>query len=377
MPRISDADTSHNEGLFIGLISGTSADAIDAALVRVTAQGCQMIAQHTPPYDDALHDAVVALCNPGADEITRLGALDQRLGHDFANAALALIEQAGFSPEDITAIGSHGQTVRHMPELACTLQIGNADVIATRTGITTISDFRSRDMALGGQGAPLVPRFHQACLSRPGMRRAVLNLGGIANVTLLEGETLIGGFDTGPASVLMDYWCRKHTGERFDRDGAWAQRGQVIPALLDHCLRTPYLALPAPKSTGRELFNGPWLEAQLTQCPAAADAAPEDVQATLLQFTARTIADALQSFAPSELLVCGGGAANGHLMTALGIELPGANVSTTSDHGVPADMVEACAFAWLAWAHLNGVPGNAPQVTGASRDAVLGALYPA
>lgn len=377
MPRISDADAPHSEGLFIGLISGTSADAIDAALVSISAKGCQMIAQHTPAYDDALHDAVVALCNPGPDEITRLGALDQQLGHDFADAALALMAQAGVAAKDITAIGSHGQTVRHMPELACTLQIGNADVIATRTGITTISNFRSRDMALGGQGAPLVPRFHQACLSRAGVRRAVLNLGGIANVTLLEGEALIGGFDTGPASVLMDYWCRKHTGKRFDRDGAWARRGQVIPALLDHCLRAPYLALPAPKSTGRELFNGAWLETQLTECAAATNASAEDVQATLLHFTARTIANALQAFAPDELLVCGGGAANGALMAAINIAMPDTQVSPTCDYGVPADMVEACAFAWLAWAHLNGVPGNAPQVTGASRDAVLGALHPA
>ncbi|WP_111658357.1 anhydro-N-acetylmuramic acid kinase [Isoalcanivorax indicus] len=363
---------SDPDGLYVGLISGTSADAIDAALVDIRAGHCRLLADHTAPMDDTLHDAVLALCRPGDNEIERMAALDMHLGTAFADAALAVIARAGLTPRDITAIGSHGQTIRHLPALHTTVQIGNADVIAQRTGITTISDFRRRDMVLGGQGAPLVPRFHQTALACAGRRRAVLNLGGIANLTLLDGDTLISGFDTGPANVLMDYWCRKHTGARYDADGHWARGGTALPALLARFLEEPYFALPIPKSTGRERFNGAWLEARLD-----GDESPQAVQATLLALTAQTVADCLRDFAPDDLLACGGGASNSALLEALAGLLPGVNVDTTSAHGAPADMVEASAFAWLAWAHLAGVEGNAPQVTGALSGAILGARHPA
>ena len=364
MPRTSD-------GFYVGLISGTSADAIDASLLDIRDGHCRLVSTHSRDMDDGLHDAVLALCRPGENEIERMAALDMQLGETFAEAALTVIHEAGLAPADITAIGSHGQTIRHLPALHTTVQIGNADVIAQRTGITTVADFRRRDMVLGGQGAPLVPRFHQAVLAQPGRRRAILNLGGIANLTLLDGETLVGGYDTGPANVLMDYWCRKHTGARYDANGAWAAGGSPLPALLAHFKQEPFLALPMPKSTGRELFNGAWLEARLQ-----GDEAPQAVQATLLALTADTVCDGLHDFRPEDLLVCGGGAFNHTLMQALAERLPATRVETTTAHGAPADMVEASAFAWLAWAHLNGVAGNAPQVTGASRDALLGARHP-
>lgn len=367
MPRTSDHTF---DGFYVGLISGTSADAIDAALLDIRAGQCRLMADHTAPMDDALHDAVLALCRPGDNEIERMAALDMQLGEAFADAALAVIARAGLHAGDITAIGSHGQTIRHLPALHTTVQIGNADVIAQRTGIMTISDFRRRDMALGGEGAPLVPRFHQTALAQSGRRRAVLNLGGIANLTILDGDTLECGFDTGPANVLMDYWCRKHTGARYDADGRWARTGTVLPTLLARLLEDPYFALPIPKSTGRERFNGAWLEARLE-----GDEAPADVQATLLALTARTVADCLRDVKPDDLLACGGGAHNSALLEALAALLPGVQVDTTSAHGAPADMVEASAFAWLAWAHLSGVEGNAPQVTGARQGAILGARH--
>lgn len=366
MPRTSI------DGRFIGLMSGTSADAIDAVLVRIDRHHCHLEARHSLPLDDALHDTILALNDSGADEIDRAGALHVQLGERFAEAALALLEQTGLRARDIVAIGSHGQTLRHRPATGFSLQIGSADVIASRTGITTISDFRNRDIALGGQGAPLVPRFHQAMLAQGGERRAVVNLGGMANVTLLNGEQLVAGFDTGPGNVLLDAWCRQHTGARFDRDGAWSRQGQCLPALLERLLAEPYLHQPPPKSTGRELFRMDWLARQLQ-----GNEAPQDVQATLAQFTARTVADAVNAFSPATVLVCGGGVFNTHLLSLLTRLLPGTRVTGTDKAGIDPMAVEASAFAWLAWAHLNRVPGNAPQVTGARQDAVLGACYPA
>lgn len=366
MPRTS------TDGLFIGLMSGTSADAIDAVLVQIDANRCHQLAHTSLALDDATHDAILALNGSGPDEIERLGALHVHLGERFAEAAQAVLAQAGRPSSDIIAIGSHGQTLRHRPAIGFSLQIGSADIIAARTGITTIADFRNRDIALGGQGAPLVPRYHQAMLAQQGERRAVVNIGGMANVTLLDGGKLVAGFDTGPGNVLLDLWCRQHTGARFDRDGAWGAEGQPLAPLLERLLDEPYFRLPHPKSTGRELFSAGWLAARLHGSER-----PEDVQATLAAFTAHTVADAVAHFSPDKVLVCGGGVFNRQLMAALATALPGAAVHSTAEQGLDPMTIEASAFAWLAWAHLNGVAGNAPQVTGARRDTILGACYPA
>ena len=359
-----------SEGLFIGLMSGTSADAVDAALLEIKDNNQHLIACHSTSWPEALREQVVALFQPGDNEIDRFGKLHRQIGELFADAALALLERCDLTPEQIVAIGSHGQTLRHRPgPEGFSLQAGSGDVIANRTGITTVSDFRNRDMVLGGQGAPLVPRFHQIAFAHGGERRAVINIGGIANVSLLDDEALVGGFDTGPGNALLDHWCLAHTGEPWDENGTWAASGQVLPDLLANMLSDPYFSRPAPKSTGRELFNDSWLRQYLggreKDC---------DVQATLTELTATTICEAVAEFGPDKLLICGGGAHNSLLMRRLQALQP-APVANTTDYGIDPDWVEAAAFAWLAWARLAQVPGNAPEVTGASRPALLGAVH--
>jgi anhydro-N-acetylmuramic acid kinase len=315
-----------------------------------------------------------APARPGLDEIDRAGPVHRRLGESFADATLALLQGAGIKPEQVQAIGCHGQTIRHRPGLGgFSLQLGSADCIAARTGIPVVADFRNRDMVLGGQGAPLAPRFHQFLLARAGLRQAVVNIGGMANLTLLDGEAITSGFDTGPGNVLMNAWCRRHQGEGFDRDGAWARSGRIDDALLEAMLADPYFATPPPKSTGREYFDQGWLE----QFDAITEVRPEDVQATLTELTVRSIAADLTDFQPEQLRVCGGGAHNGYLMERLAGLLDPVPVHDTGDAGIEPDWIEAAAFAWLAHARLNGVAGNAPAVTGARQPAVLGALYPA
>lgn len=368
--------------LYLGLISGTSADGIDAALVRFSEGSspmrCELIMGHTFPWDPALREELVAL-GQGADaaSLDALGSLDAQTALAFADAALNLIGAADLARSSVTAIGSHGQTIRHRPhaEPPFTWQLGDGNVIAERTGIATVADFRRRDVAAGGHGAPLMPAFHAALLHTPDEYRAVLNLGGIGNFTLLPKQGDVRGFDTGPANALMDAWCERHTGKPFDAAGAFAASGQIDDTLLTRLLADPWFSLPPPKSTGREQFHLRWLEAHLDDH----DQAPADVQTTLLELTAITVANALRATQPDtqRVLVCGGGVHNRTLMARIGVHLPGVRVESTAAHGLDPDYVEAMGFAWLARETLAGRPGNLPSVTGAKGPRVLGAIYPA
>ena len=363
--------------LYLGLISGTSADGIDAALVRFEPE-CQLMFGRTYPWDETLRARLIALGQGGAaTSLDELGALDTTLARAFADAALQAVADAGLQSGQVRAIGSHGQTVRHRPESAApfTWQMGDGNVIAERSGITTVADFRRRDVAAGGHGAPLMPAFHAALLRSPEEDRAVLNLGGIGNFTLLPRVGDVRGFDTGPANALMDAWCHRHTGQAYDAGGAFAATGRVHAELLARLLADPWFALPPPKSTGREQFHLPWLEAQLGE----ESLAPADVQRTLLELSATTVADALRATQPdtTRMLVCGGGVHNAALMARLAELLPGVAVDSTAAHGLDPDYVEAMGFAWLARETLAARPGNLPSVTGARGLRVLGAIYPA
>jgi len=368
------------DGLFLGLMSGTSADGIDAVLVAfddATPVHATLVHAMTLPWADDLRAHLVALGQGGdLDSLDTFGVLDTRVGEAFADAALTLLREADVDRARVHAIGSHGQTIRHRPALAhpFTLQIGNPAVIAERTGITTVADFRRRDVAAGGQGAPLLPALHAALLHDAGEDRAVLNLGGIANFTLLPAAGDVRGFDTGPANALMDAWCLQHTGQAFDAEGAFSASGVVDELLLGALLEDPYFLQPPPKSTGREQFHLAWLQPRLRAGLAAAD-----VQATLLELTARTVADALRSAQPrtTRVLACGGGVRNPRLMARIDALLPGIAVQSTADHGVDPDALEAMGFAWLARQTLLGLPGNLPAVTGARGPRVLGAIHPA
>ncbi|MBA3928054.1 MAG: anhydro-N-acetylmuramic acid kinase [Xanthomonas sp.] len=376
MTDTTDAD------LYLGLMSGTSADGIDAALVRFEGEGrtlrCELVQGRTFEWNAALRAQLVAL-GQGADTVSldALGALDGRIALAFAEAALALLQEAGVPRDRVRAIGSHGQTVRHRPqaEPPFTWQLGDGNVIAERSGIPTVADFRRRDVAAGGQGAPLMPAFHAALLGSPTEDRAALNLGGIANFTLLPIKGGVRGFDTGPANALMDAWCERHSGQPYDAGGAFAASGNVDAPLLARLLAEPWFALPPPKSTGREQFHLDWLQARLGDAVVA----PADLQATLLELTARTVADALQMTQPDtrRVLVCGGGVRNPVLMARLAAYLPQAVVESTAAHGLDPDYVEAMGFAWLARETLAGRPGNLPAVTGAAGPRILGVVYPA
>lgn len=363
--------------LYLGLISGTSMDAIDAALVEIDATRCEVRHARAMPYARELREQLFRLiAHPDGVSLDQVGALDTAIGEAFAAAALKLLQEAGVSVAEVTAIGSHGQTLRHRPEGAhpFTWQIGNPDVIAERTGITTVADFRRRDVAAGGEGAPLAPALHQAVLGSPMESRAVINIGGIANVTWLPpGDTAI-GFDTGPGNCLMDGWSERHRGAPFDRDGEWAASGQVHAGLLQSLLSEPYFAKAPPKSTGRELFNLAWLDERL----ASAQLSPADVQATLCELTARTIADSCAKLGHVQRAVlCGGGAHNRELRRRLQALLRLSVISTTAEFNLDPDYVEAAAFAWIASRTLAGLPGNLPSVTGARHRVVLGSIHPA
>lgn len=367
---------------YLGLISGTSADGIDAALVRfdggeTSPLQAELVAARTLPWQPDVRARLVWLGQGGAlDSLDELGELDAQVGEAFAVAALAILGEAGIAPSLVAAIGSHGQTVRHRPYVAhpFSLQIGDPGRIVERTGITTIADFRRRDIAAGGHGAPLLPALHHALLHDPGETRAVLNLGGIANLTLLPASGAVRGFDTGPANALMDLWCHEHTGRPYDEAGAWGATGQADQALLHRLLGDPWFAQPPPKSSGREHFQRSWLAPHLGDGIAAVD-----VQATLRELSARTIADALRASQPDtrRLLVCGGGVHNPVLMEALRQALPNVVIASTAEFGLDPDHVEAMGFAWLARQTLHGKPGNLPAVTGAAGPRILGAIHPA
>jgi len=366
-----------NSGLFIGLISGTSADGIDAALVDLAGGAPRLLRARTYPLPETLRELVLRVSQADARvDLDELGELDTRLGQAFAAAAGALLREAGVEAAQVRAIGSHGQTLRHRPqgEAPFTLQLGDANLIAEATGIDTVADFRRRDVAAGGQGAPLVPAFHAATLADAVEDRAVLNIGGIANLTLLPVDGPVRGFDTGPGNGLMDAWCLRHRGQPFDRAGAFAATGRSEDLLLARMLAEPWLSLPPPKSTGRDLFHLDWLQKRI----GAAAITPADVQATLARFTARTIADALRAELPTcaRVLVCGGGVHNPVLLRELAALLPGVVVESTAEQGLDPDFVEAMAFAWLAREFLARRAGNLAAVTGARGPRVLGALYP-
>ena len=362
--------------LYLGLISGTSADSIDSVLVSFSRGVPQLLASHAHPWPTALRERMLALAQgETALDLDAFGRLDVEIGHGFADAALHLLEHSGTPATAVRAIGSHGQTLRHRPTgtYPFTLQLGDPSVIAERCGIDVVADFRRADIAAGGQGAPLLPALHAMLLSRPGHARVVLNLGGIANITVLGADGSVLGFDTGPANGLLDAWCLRQRGESFDRDGAYAASGHLDAGLLDALLADPYFALPPPKSTGREHFHLDWLA---THAPSAA-LDPADVQATLLELTARSVAMAIAQHAPDaeEVLACGGGVHNGALMRRLGELLAPRVLLSTSRYGIDPDFLEATAFAWLARQRLLGLPGNLPAVTGARGPRVLGAIY--
>ncbi len=364
--------------LYIGLMSGSSLDGIDAVVVDFGQERPHLIAHHCHPIPADLKTELDSLTRRGEDELARMCEADARFGEHLAEAVIHLLQHAGLNSDDIHAIGSHGQTVRHYPQSRhpTTLQLGDPNRIAERTGITTVADLRRRDMAAGGQGAPLVPAFHQVVFQQPEEERAILNIGGIANLTLLPADPAepVRGFDTGPGNALLDAWILRQRQQPFDEAGNWAASGKVQPALLERLLAEPFFHLPPPKSTGRDLFNLDWLQ---NMGGAIKDQA-EDVQATLLELTARSIADALEQYAAqtSRVLVCGGGVHNRLLLHRLQTLMPKRKVETTSAVGIDPDWVEAMAFAWLARQTLHQQGGNLPQVTGAQHAVVLGGIYP-
>lgn len=364
--------------LYVGLISGTSADAIDAALVEIDDGRIQLIDACSVPYPDALQRRIRSAFFEHPLRPDTISELDRQVGESFADAAAALLRQARVAAQRITAIGSHGQTLRHEPDIAkpYSLQAGDGALIARITGIKTVADFRRADIEAGGQGAPLAPALHNALFRSPGVDRGILNIGGIANITRLpaEPEQTVTGFDTGPGNTLLDAWVRRCHGEAFDRDGAWAMSGTVITALLDALMDDPYFARAAPKSTGFEYFNLDWLLNRLKRY--APDADDTDVQRTLLELTVRSVQDALSDMAAiQELFVCGGGAHNTALMAGLSDALYPMRVTSSVELGLHPDWVEATTFAWLAHRRLHNLPGNLPSVTGAKREVSLGVVH--
>jgi anhydro-N-acetylmuramic acid kinase len=360
---------------YLGVMSGTSLDGLDIALIEQDPH-TRLLATHYIPMPVSLRQDLLDLCVSGLDEIARAALAEAQWVRLAAQGIEHLLAAQHLKPADIRAIGSHGQTIRHEPARGFTVQIGNPALLAELSGICVVGDFRRRDVAAGGQGAPLVPAFHEALFEHQGQRLAVLNVGGFSNLSLIEQDKPVSGFDCGPGNVLLDAWIHQKQGLSYDANGNWAASGQVNAGLLAALLSDPFFAGTGPKSTGREVFNLPWLLHHLATQPAIADA---DVQATLLELTAHSIVSSLQTAQEDTqaLLVCGGGAHNGALMSRLAALLPRACVSSTAAHGIDPDWVEAMAFAWLAHCCLQNIPGNRPSVTGARGLRVLGAIYPA
>lgn len=368
--------------LFIGLMSGTSLDGVDGALVEWQpgdSHRFQVLAHCHLGFDAPLADELLALNGTGADELHRAALAGNAVARRYADVVARLLATGQRSASEIAAIGAHGQTVRHRPTqfdgTGYTLQLNNPSLLAELSGIAVVADLRSRDVAAGGQGAPLVPAFHRAAFGRAGEALAVLNLGGIGNLTLLGADDSVLGFDCGPGNALLDLWVRQHRGEAFDAEGRWAASGRVHAGLLAAMQSDPYFVLPPPKSTGRDLFHAEWLQRHLAAVPGVPAA---DVQASLAELSTWAAASELKRHAPRarELLVCGGGAFNAHLMHRLAALLPDVHVRSTAERGLPPDQVEACAFAWLARAFLRREPGNLPSVTGARGPRVLGGFFP-
>jgi len=366
--------------LYIGLMSGTSLDGVDAILADFS--GCNastsalpnVIATYFTPYSNALRGKLLALNQPSHNELEQAALLGNELAQLYHQSVADLLEKAQIAASAVAAIGCHGQTIRHQPQAGYTLQLGNPALLAELSGIRVIADFRSRDIAAGGQGAPLVPAFHDAVFRDPTLHRVILNIGGISNITDLQPESPTRGFDCGPGNILLDAWIQKQLAQNYDKEGAWATTGHVIPALFNKLKSHQFFEKVPPKSCGREEFNLLWLEAHLTGNEDTAD-----VQATLLELTASSINNAIGRWCvqPTELLVCGGGAKNNALLVRLKALMPTIRTQPTDAIGIGTDWVEALAFAWLARQTLLGLPGNLPEVTGASGHRVLGAIYPA
>lgn len=354
-------------------MSGTSLDGVDAVLAAARGRRLRLIESIHRSYSRALRARLLALHAPGANEMHRAAVLGNELSALYASAARELLARARVGARDIVAIGCHGQTVRHRPRNGYTLQLVNGAQLAERTGIAVVCDFRSRDIAAGGEGAPLVPAFHRALFADARRGRVIVNVGGIANITWLPARGAVTGFDCGPGNCLLDAWIMKRRGRRYDRNGAWAARGAVLPHLLRKLLAHPFLRRRPPKSTGRDEFGVAWLQRALTGAER-----PVDVQATLLEFTATGIARAVRAHCPGarEVFVCGGGARNRALLARLIALLPGMRIGTTVELGIEPEHVEGLAFAWLARQALRREPGNLPAVTGARGPRVLGAIYP-
>ena len=363
--------------LYIGVMSGTSLDGVDAVLADFS-NGVRVLGHHALPFEPALRHAFLQLNQSGPDELHRAALAANSLVKVYAQAVRQLLLDTDVPASDVAAIGAHGQTVRHQPGqhdgTGYSLQINNPSLLAELTAMRVVADFRSRDIAAGGQGAPLVPAFHQHMFAEPGRTVAVLNIGGISNLSVLAPQH-VSGFDCGAGNVLLDYWCQRHTGLAFDKDGAWAATGHCHPALLERLLSESFLHLAPPKSTGRDLFHADWLNAHLEKFDGLSTV---NVQATLTAFTARVCVNDVRRHAPdaTRLLVCGGGAYNRHLMQLLQEGLPDMTVSTTEASGLPPLQVEATAFAWLAQQTCLNLPGNLPAVTGAHGPRVLGGIYP-
>ena len=368
--------------LYVGLISGTSMDGIDAALVEIEQDNIQIVDFHTFKYSDGLIAQLNEAILPDFKcSLHEFATLDNQVGIEFARAANALLEKNKLSPKDVSAIGSHGQTLRHSPDTypSYTLQVGNAAVLCSHTKITTVCDFRSQDVAAGGEGAPLVPPFHEALFRTPDLDRVVLNIGGIANISVLpkDPKCPIQGFDTGPGNCLMDVWCQKHLGQAYDTNGDWAASGESIPQLLDELLKDPYLQKAAPKSTGREYYNESYLDHALLNL-SETNPRPQDIQATLLEFTVRSIAVgvAQTGVVPSEIIVCGGGAWNAALLQGLRGQFSKCQISGMEKYGLNSDAIEAAAFAWLAHRRVYHIETLLPS-NQSRNPLVLGAMYKA